>query len=296
MNSIEKTRDGNYLISSRYLSTLFLINGTDSSIIWRLNGKQSDFTFEGFNRTFAFQHHARIQDQNDTTTVISLFDNGSDGNPHPDLDNQYSSGMVISLDLNTKVCTLLKQYHSPDNILSSSQGSLQIRDNGNAFMGWGSQPYISEFTPDGNCVMQGQFGDNNGLAMNYRAFKINATQWHGMPDTTPAIWAYAKTKQSPTQYYVSWNGATEVDTWKFYSSTVISKTSPLTPIGTARKTGFETEWTADKFHPLVLVEALDKDGNSLGRSARRPAFVPSQNVSMEALGKQGNTTVKYPGS
>jgi hypothetical protein len=43
LNAVEKDDDGNYLISSRYLCTLFKINGKDGSIMWRLNGKKNEF-------------------------------------------------------------------------------------------------------------------------------------------------------------------------------------------------------------------------------------------------------------
>jgi hypothetical protein len=54
LNAVEKDDDGNYLISSRYLCTLFKINGKDGSIMWRLNGKKNEFKFVGFKNTFAF--------------------------------------------------------------------------------------------------------------------------------------------------------------------------------------------------------------------------------------------------
>lgn len=62
--------------------------------MWRLNGKKNEFKFVGFNNTFAFQHHARVRSQNASTTTISIFDNGSDGENTTSL---YSSGMVMSV-------------------------------------------------------------------------------------------------------------------------------------------------------------------------------------------------------
>ncbi|RSL84254.1 hypothetical protein CEP52_016486 [Fusarium oligoseptatum] len=59
INSIAKGDDGNYLVSARHASTIYKINGTDGSIIWRLGGKASDFEL-GPNVTFGFQHHARF--------------------------------------------------------------------------------------------------------------------------------------------------------------------------------------------------------------------------------------------
>lgn len=114
MNSIEKDDLGNYLISSRYLCTVFYISGKDGSIIWRLNGKENEFQLEGFydDFGFAFQHHVRIQSRNGTTMVISMFDDRSDGYD-TNMTSPYSSGMTMAVDTSTKVCTMLKEYYLP---------------------------------------------------------------------------------------------------------------------------------------------------------------------------------------
>ena len=70
--------------------------------------------------------------------------------------------MVMAVNTATMTCTLLPQYKMSDDsgkgILPTSQGSIQLLDNGNGFMGWRSEPYISEHTEDGTLIMQGQFG------------------------------------------------------------------------------------------------------------------------------------------
>ena len=93
MKSVEKDSCGTYLTSSR-LSSLFYIKGQDGSIIWQLNGKRNQFKFINFdtpkfnstlgmNNTFAFQHDTQIHSQSLATFVISILDNGSDGNITP---------------------------------------------------------------------------------------------------------------------------------------------------------------------------------------------------------------------
>ncbi|KAK4937614.1 hypothetical protein LTR66_015173, partial [Elasticomyces elasticus] len=79
INSVDKsTLTGNYLVSARYTSTLYYINASDHSIIWRLSYfGTSDFKCDNFN--FSFQHDARLLFENDTTTILSIFDNASDG-------------------------------------------------------------------------------------------------------------------------------------------------------------------------------------------------------------------------
>lgn len=75
MNSIEKSRKGHYLISSRHLRMIAYINGTDGSKIWQVGGHNNDFIdISGGNATnFGFQHHARFVDHN--MTEVTFFDN-----------------------------------------------------------------------------------------------------------------------------------------------------------------------------------------------------------------------------
>ena len=44
INSVDKNADGDYIISARDACSVHKINGTDGSIIWRLDGKNSSFT------------------------------------------------------------------------------------------------------------------------------------------------------------------------------------------------------------------------------------------------------------
>jgi hypothetical protein len=123
--------------------------------------------------------------------------------------------MVMSVNTDTNVCTLLRQYHTPNGgILTTGQGNTQLLSNTNVFMGWGSRPYMAEFTEDGTCIMTGQYGvDVNSAAMSYRIFKIGYNDWVGNPDSTPALWATANGIAGSIAIYTSWNGATQIANW-----------------------------------------------------------------------------------
>lgn len=280
MNSIEKDNLGNYLISCRFLSTLLYIDGNDGHIIWRLGGKKSDFTFQSFNNTnapFAFQHHARIRAKKGTKWTISLFDNASDGVANPELDGSETLGLIFTADVASKVCTLQRNYTI--GVLSTSQGSMDVLSNGNVFMGFGSEPYVAEFAPDGEKVMIGQFGASHFIAENYRAFKVDYDSWHGFPDSTPALWMYANSTSSETVFYASWNGATEITHWKFYGGGEGGYGRHASPneVGTAERTGFETTFVAKEFYAVGYAEALDKNGKSLGKSPLKSTYYPGSN-------------------
>lgn len=265
------------------MCALYRVDGKTGDIVWQLGGMSNQFKFVGFNETFAFQHHARIRSENSTTTVISIFDNGSDGYVTR---SKYSSGILMAVNTATKTCTLLEQYYLPDPVLATSQGSTQYLSNGNVFMGWGIEPYISEFAPDGECLMAASFGPTNSATASYRAFKIDKGDWIGTPESTPAIWSYANSTSSPNQIFTSWNGATEIASWRFYgqynspgqyaNSTMVGSTRMI-DLGTVPKQGFETVFAARKYYPYTMVEALDNSGNILGQSPLQRTYVVGQN-------------------
>jgi hypothetical protein len=63
--------------------------------------------------------------------------------------------------------------------------------------------------------------------------------------------------------YVSWNGATEVDTWQ-----VIAGPDPdeLEPVGSAPWRGFETTIVVNTTEPYIAVQARSASGRTLGTS------------------------------
>ena len=46
----------------------------------------------------------------------------------------------------------MTEYKHPAALAAGSQGSVQALPDGNYFVGWGAQPYVSEFSPDGKLL------------------------------------------------------------------------------------------------------------------------------------------------
>lgn len=271
INSVDKSSASlHYLVSSRHTSTIYLVNSTDHNIIWRLSSSgQSDFKCSGFN--FSFQHDARFVHESDSATIISIFDNASNGFAQS---SSESSGMVINLDLTNMTATLVSQTFcpKPGGILSTSQGNTQLLPNGNVFHGWGNWAYISEHNSSGDPVFFANVATDR--VMNYRAFSLN---WTSTPCcTVPEVYSYSLNASSPSHIYVSWNGATTVAKWQYYAGTTIGE--PFQIIGTAAHDGFETLFVADRYWPWVRVEAIGPDGAPLRNSSFQPTFVPSSGL------------------
>jgi hypothetical protein len=274
INSIDKNDAGNYLVSARHTSAIYKISGKDGHIEWRLNGAKSDFHL--IDCHFSFQHDARWISDNEDETVISLFDNSSNGFNQT---QPWSSALLVRINHRDKTASAVRRYDPPmlDGIrhMSKSQGNFQRLSGGNFVLGWGNDAYWSEHLEDGTTVFHGRIGTQN--VMNYRAYKFD--NWVGLPLTKPALWTYSRTGHGEDErmmLYVSWNGATEVRQWVFHTSD--TKDGPWLKTASTPKNGFETILRLDQFSKYVYVDALDKDGNVLGRSEVQETFVPSEGL------------------
>lgn len=226
MNSVEKDSNGDYLVSGRVMDCVYKISGDDGHIIWRLQGKQSDFAIEDA-ATFAFQHDARWID--DRQTRLTLFDNG----PTDGID--YSRGLLLEIDQDAKTVRLLQEFTNGAKTFAMFEGGLQAinpeDENTNYMLGFGSQPFFAELDKDGNILLDAQFGKSNSVN-SYRAYK---QQWQGKPLTKPDI----HFDRNGSKAYFSWNGATDVEQWIVYTANSTNATS-WTNVTSSRRTGFET--------------------------------------------------------
>ncbi len=250
INSIEPDTDGNLLISARNTHAIYEIDGSSGDVIWRLGGKKSDFAM-GPGTHFAWQHDARRQPDG----TITLFDNDAD----PPLAKE-SRGLVLRVDTARRRAELVHAYASPDALLSSSQGNLQLLPDGHAFIGWGANPYFTEFDGNGHVVFDGHF---KAGADSYRAYRL---PWKGRPQDPPAL-ALTTDRRGRVTAYVSWNGATDVTRWQ-----VVAGPDPrhLDTVAVAAKTGFETAIPLDVLTDrYVTVRARGASGELIGSSAAR---------------------------
>jgi hypothetical protein len=244
INSVDLDTDGNLLVSSRSTHTVYKIDRS-GDILWRLGGKGSDFSM-GPGSTFAWQHDARRQPDG----TLTVFDNGAT----PAVES-LSRGLVLDVDEQAMTATLLRQYTHPK-ILAGSQGSIQPLPNGNVFVGWGEVPHVSEFHRSGRLLFDAILGTDY---QSYRAFRL---PWSGRPAEAPAI-ALSSHGRGRT-VYASWNGATEVGAWRLLAG---EQPGALQPVATAVSHGFETILRATVPGTLLAVQALDRSGAPLGRSA-----------------------------
>ncbi|KAJ5664925.1 uncharacterized protein N7477_007373 [Penicillium maclennaniae] len=182
INSVDKDEMGSFLVSSRYMNSLAYVDGQTGEIIWKLGGKRNSFVdlSGGAATNFSWQHHARFQPDYSTskTRAITIFDNSSRGQGAPE---NPSRGLFIDIDERDMTASVRHQYWNPLPISSQSQGSVQILDNGNVLVGYGSSAAYTEFAPDGEVLCEVHFGSessfNTGQVMSYRVFKQDWLEW-----------------------------------------------------------------------------------------------------------------------
>ena len=292
INSVDKTAEGDYIVSASHVKAIFKISGKDGSVIWQLGGKHSSFTMD---YEFNFQYDARIRIDNGNTMTISLFDNGSDDSPPPPGQTKagyepYSSGLVVEVDQVAMTSTLLERYISPGKQLSTSGGNLQWLPNGNTFMGMGTVPYLIEFTDNSTSDAQVAFYANFTTGISYCSFKF---PWTAQPHLPPLLFTYAEDCQASTIFYASWNGATEVASWRFATSA--SRNGFFGTLGQVPKSGFETMalFGSDSSTPWAVVEALDANGNVLRSSDPVLTFIPATSLLPNCSFTSCGTTIDY---
>ncbi|MFI5218734.1 MAG: aryl-sulfate sulfotransferase [Bacteroidia bacterium] len=114
-NAVEMDTDGNILLSSRHFNEITKIDHATGNILWRMGGKENQFTFFNDSLTFRGQHDIRrIVNGN-----ITLYDNGKYTNPHG------ARGVEYSLDEANKTANLVWSYTHDPNLVSNATGNNQ---------------------------------------------------------------------------------------------------------------------------------------------------------------------------
>jgi hypothetical protein len=245
INSIQQAADRNLVISARNTWAVYDLSHQTGAVIWTLGGKASTFKM-GPNTTFAFQHDPRL-----TGDLITIFDDGAG----PPIVHKQSRGITLRLDTAHNTATLVGQEEHQPPLLAEFEGSVQSQSNGDQVVGWGGQPYISEFDAKGRSVFDARFADQNA---SYRAYRF---LWTGTPVTKPSV--AARVSRGKPTVYASWNGATSVATWQILGG---AGPSSLKPVTTAAKSAFETAVKLSRAEPYVEAQALDSRGHVIGTS------------------------------
>jgi len=245
LNAAAVDTDGNLLVSSRHTWTVYKVDRTTGAVLWRLGGRNSDFAFAD-GAAFSWQHHVRRHPDG----TLTVFDNGAG----PVDSEPYSRGLRLQLDEAAGTASLAQQVVHPDRFLASAMGSMEVLDDGGAFVGWGSVPRFSEFTADGTLRFDAGYPAGG---YTYRALR---RLWEGAPVTRPAF----VVDRARRTGFASWNGATAVAHWRV-------RTGPARGALVAGRAvasrSFETRLPLAGRNGWAVADALDARGRVLASSA-----------------------------
>lgn len=187
-NAVELDSDGNIMISSRHLDEITKINRTTGNIIWRLGGKQNQFTFTNDTNKFNFQHDIRRLKNGH----ITLYDNGNAHTP------PFSRAVEYAIDEQAKTVTLVWEYRNTPSTFGAFMGNVQRLENGNTIIGWGGNfgplPTVTEVSPNGTKLLEMKFPV---MVFSYRAYKFN---WDYVDPGPPKPTSYVLKQNYPNPF------------------------------------------------------------------------------------------------
>jgi Arylsulfotransferase (ASST) len=247
INSVAVDDDANIVISARNTWAAYKVNHSSGAVMWALGGRESSFNMEPGTR-FAFQHDVRVRGSGDR--LLTLFDDGA-GPPNV---HRYSRGLELGLDFSHMTARRVGELDHAPPLLSEFEGNMQQLSDGHELIGWGQEPYFSEYGARGRILLDARLA---GDTSSYRVYKF---AWQGQPHGSPA--AAARRSKKAMTVYASWNGATNVAVWEVFAGSSPNRMPAVTVVP---RHGFETAIRIPAA-AYVRVAALGAGGRVLGSS------------------------------
>jgi Arylsulfotransferase (ASST) len=253
VNSIQLVGSKSFLVSMRNTWAAYLVNIDTGKIEWTLGGRHTSFKL-GPRAAFQWQHDVELR----PSSMVTMYDDHccqlTSGGTNVKATGP-SRGLALKLDSQKRTATLAAQYVRASSFASDYMGDAQPQPNCNVFVGWGSEPYFSEYSRSGKLLFDGEFPWPD---LTYRA---TLERWVGLPLTPPT--ATAAQASGKMTVYASWNGATQVASWRVLAGAGAGR---LRAVTTTIKSGFETAIPMPRGFESFEVQALDAGGRVIGAS------------------------------
>jgi EmrB/QacA subfamily drug resistance transporter len=256
VNAVQILGNGKMLVSMRNTSAIYMVDISSGKILWTLGGKDSSFKIPK-DAEFAWQHDAQMVN-GDTVTMFDDHCCYITGSGVYLSATGPSRGLELRLDFQNHTARLVAQYYLfGTTVHSEYMGNLQILPNGDRFVGWGQAPFFSLYSKTGKLLFDAALPDPD---MSYRAY---VQTWVGKPLYPPS--GAATSSGGRTMVYASWNGATQVTSWKVLA-VGSSSGNAGSVVATGKRTGFETAMHVDSSSKRFELQALNSAGHVLGTS------------------------------
>ncbi|MBN1998188.1 aryl-sulfate sulfotransferase [candidate division KSB1 bacterium] len=242
MNSIAPDYDGHYLLSSKHLDEITKINRDNGEIIWRLGGKNNQFTFINEGLKFSYQHHVRTVPGK--PGHITLFDNGNMRSP------DYSRAVEYKIDSDNMTAEKVWEYQFSPAREAYWMGSVQRLPNGNSFIDCSttSPAMAIEVTPKGEKLFQMlSYG-----SASYRSFRYDLNVVYAAPFFLLENFGYT------VNLIFNKFGDKNVAFYKIYHR--LEDETEFTVMDTTKNTWYQAIGLQSPANHVFKVSAVSKDG------------------------------------
>ena len=254
VNAIDLTGNGTFLVSMRNTWAAYLVNIDTGKIEWTLGGKRSSFKF-GPGAAFQWQHDVKLQSELDGQHVRrSLL------SAHRWRHLRPGDGAIARARARSSTSRRARRRSWPSTAAAASSNpntwATRSRLRTATCSSAGARNPTSPSTARrASCCWKANFP---GPDLSYRS---TLQQWVGLPLSPPA--GAARQADGRTTVYASWNGATQVASWRVLAGPSVAGpgASRLTVVATAAKSGFET---------AIPVPASYRELRGPGADCRRP--------------------------
>ncbi|MFZ0385907.1 MAG: MFS transporter [Solirubrobacteraceae bacterium] len=256
VNAVQLLSGDRMLVSMRNTSAVYLVDIKSGKILWTLGGKDSSFQIPA-NAHFEWQHDPQLVNAD----TVTMFDDHccyitgagvylSATGP--------SRGLELGLNFQNHTARMVAQHYLfGTTVHSEYMGNMQTLPNGDRFVGWGQAPFFSLYSKTGKRLFAAALPAPD---MSYRAY---VQTWVGKPLYPPS--GAATTSSGHTTVYASWNGATQVTSWKVLAIGSGAANAPSV-VASGKRQGFETAIRVNSSAQRFEVQALNGAGKVLGTS------------------------------
>ena len=145
--------DTTLLLSCQNMDEITKINLNSGELVWRLGGKNNEFSF--INNSIIFSQQSSIDFSNNS---LFVFDNGI---LH---ENPVTNILEYTIDEQNKIIEQVNRYCHKDSIVVQYNGNVQKNSNGNLIINWGNNsPSITELFENGCEALELDFSDHSYL-------------------------------------------------------------------------------------------------------------------------------------
>jgi EmrB/QacA subfamily drug resistance transporter len=253
VNSIQVFGNGTFLVSMRDTWAAYLVNIKTGRIEWTLGGRHSSFKLSS-GAEFQWQHDVNLQPGGKVTMFDDHCCQLTGGGTYVTATGP-SRGLVLELNQHTHTATQTAEYGAGIYPHADYMGSVEPLANGNVFVGWGADHYFTEFSRSGTALLDAVLP---GSDLSYRAY---VEPWLGQPADPPAG-AARRGAGGRTTVYASWNGATQVVSWRVLAGADGDRRA----VASAVKRGFQTVIPLSGSYTSFEVQALSSAGRVIGTS------------------------------